>query len=187
MQQNLFDEVGQWSIDKLKLLEKYLHAYTTILTNQQWCRALHYIDAFAGAGTAIDRETQEFLDASPRVAVNTDPPFTHLVFIDKDARRAAELERLQDEFAYRDIDIYQGDSNDIIVNKVIPQISRNERAFLLIDPYGMGVKWQTIELAARVGTFEVFVNYPLMAIFRNVVRGSPNGVSMEYLEGKPSA
>ena len=176
MQKNLFDKSGQWSIDKLKLLEKYLHAYTVILTNKDWCCGVHYIDGFAGGGKAINRETQKFIDASPRIAINTVPPFNRLIFIEKSRKRIAQLKQLQGEFPERQIEIYQGDCNDIIVNRVIPSVPRKERGFLLLDLYALDVDWQTIATAAAARTMETMINFPLMDIFRNVVRKSPDMV-----------
>ncbi len=176
MQKNLFDELGQWSIDKLKLLEKYLHAYTVILTKQSWCRGVHYVDGFAGGGKAIDRETQEFIDASPMRAVNTEPPFDRLIFIEKSQDRIAQLHKLRAQFSDRRIEIYEGDCNDIIVNTVIPSIPRNERGFLLLDPYALHIEWQTIEMAARARTVEIMINLPLMAVYRTVAGKTPEDI-----------
>ena len=48
--------VGPWAKDKLVRLAKYLHAYTTIMQKQQWCRRYIYIDAFAGPGAHAVRK-----------------------------------------------------------------------------------------------------------------------------------
>ena len=42
--------VGPWAQDKLDRLRKYLHAYTSIMKEQKWCKGYYYIDAFAGPG-----------------------------------------------------------------------------------------------------------------------------------------
>ena len=39
---------GNWTRDKLRILEDYLKAYTTALKNQSF--RLWYVDAFAGTG-----------------------------------------------------------------------------------------------------------------------------------------
>ena len=173
MPQKLFDEVGPWSVDKLQLLGKYLVAYTKILTNQEWCRGVHYIDGFAGGGKAIDRETQEFIDASPRIAINTEPQFDRLIFIDLEPRRVAQLQALKEEFPDRAIEIYEGDCNEILVDKVIPSMPHDERGFLLLDPYALHVDWQTIKKAGEAGVIEIMVNFPLLDIFYNVIHDRP--------------
>ena len=50
--------VGPWVQEKLEYLRKYLHAYTTILSKQQWLKGYFYIDAFAGPGTLKIRQQQ---------------------------------------------------------------------------------------------------------------------------------
>lgn len=178
MQQNLFDQVGDWSKQKLAKLGKYLKAYTTILKGpkQSWCRAIHYVDGFAGTGEVQDRETRRFLEGSPKVALKTKPGFDRFVFIELDPERAERLQCLRQEFPAADISVYKADCNKVLIEEVIPLVGRNERAFLLLDPYGLHVNWQTIEAAAETRTFEVFINFPLMDILRNVVRESPEEV-----------
>ncbi len=174
MQRKLYDDLGDWSKDKLDLLEKYLHAYTKILTGpkqRKWCRGVHYIDGFAGGGKAIDRETQEFMDASPLIAVKTDPPFDRLIFIELKPDRVARLEALKEDYPDRTIEVYRADCNDILVKKVIPSIPpRKQRGFLLLDPYALHIDWNTIETAAESGAIEIMLNFPLMAIYRSVIR-----------------
>ncbi len=184
MQQNLFDDVGAWSKQKLDKLHDYLHAYTTILKspNQSWCRAIHYVDGFAGTGEVRDRQTREFLDGSARVALTTKPPFDKFAFIELDPKRAQQLRGLREEFPRPDISVKEGDCNKVLVEEVIPLVGRNERAFLLLDPYGLHVNWRTIEAAAEAGTFEVLINFPLMDILRNVVRESPEEVDPRQIQ-----
>ena len=40
---------GDWTRDKLRMVERYLNAYTTVFKNKDDFR-LMYIDAFAGSG-----------------------------------------------------------------------------------------------------------------------------------------
>ena len=47
---DLDDVVGFWSELKLEIIEKYLPAYTTILSNQGTRFRFIYVDAFAGSG-----------------------------------------------------------------------------------------------------------------------------------------
>ena len=67
---------GPWTEQKLKILERYLDAYTTALKNQRF--ELVYIDAFAGTGhikspdrDAIDRDAID-RDAIDRDAIDRD-------------------------------------------------------------------------------------------------------------------
>src|SRR5438309_10972297 len=112
--------VGPWAVDKLGRLGKYLDAYTQILHGQSWCKGFYYIDAFAGPGShrvrpkkkkatrrhpllkvadyaEAEPQVNEFIDGSPRVALGLAHPFTAYVFVDKNRRRVAELQKLEQE------------------------------------------------------------------------------------------
>ena len=69
------DEVGSWSRKKLKLLSEYVIAYTSIMNSPSVRKGCYYIDAFAGSVTPWDKEMQQYIDGSPRVALNTSPGF----------------------------------------------------------------------------------------------------------------
>ena len=170
------DEVGPWTRKKLELLNKYLSAYTTILTAQPWCRGVHYIDAFAGASVHVDRETQELLDGSPRIAINAAPPFDRLMFVENDPERVQRLNALKDEHPDRNIEVLAGDCNHVLPH-ICQQIPGNERAFLLLDPYNLGVRWDTIEAAASAGrhrAIEIMINFSLYDALLNMVRKRPD-------------
>ena len=164
------EEVGPWSKRKLTLLSKYLDVYTKILSNQDWCRGIHYIDAFAGAGQHLDRETQELLDGSPRRALEVEPHFDRLVFIEIRPEKAAALRELQREYPDRRIDVCEGDCNELLP-AIFDSLSRWDRAFLLLDPYNLGVHWKTIERAAAAGdgkAVEILINFSLLHANRTV-------------------
>lgn len=73
---------GDWTIEKLERVRKYLVAYATIMNRQKFRFA--YIDAFAGTGyrnfkddgknvplfpEIFEQETRKFLEGSARIAV----------------------------------------------------------------------------------------------------------------------
>jgi three-Cys-motif partner protein len=190
-------EVGPWARQKLDALGKYLHAYTTILRKQTWLDGYVYVDAFAGPGSHVIRknsqesdvqlsmltdyqaefdEHREFLNGSPRVALNIQHPFTHYVFVEQDPQRSGLLQRLQEEYEGRSILIREKDCNEYLRDQLI----RNHRldwsrwrAVVLLDPFGMQVPWQTIEGLAGLRTVEVIINFPVgMAIQRLLPRSA---------------
>jgi len=80
-----FDEIGYWSEIKLEIIKDYATAYSTILSAQENPRLSHvYIDAFAGPGVHVSRETGEYVDGSPLNALLVKPPFRDFFFIDID-------------------------------------------------------------------------------------------------------
>ena len=75
---------GDWTSEKLEILEKYLDAYTTALKHQRF--RLIYIDAFAGSGT-VDLGSggpavENLIRGSAERAIGiANKPFDHLVFV----------------------------------------------------------------------------------------------------------
>jgi three-Cys-motif partner protein len=197
--------VGKWAQDKLDRLRKYLAAYATILSKQVAngrFKGFYFVDAFAGPGrhavrgdpqdplqqvfgqfvasVARDEGQQRFIAGSPRIALETKPPFSRYVFIEKSAARAAELSKLKDEFSDYDVQIEPIDCNTYLLNKLSnPRVNWNHhRAVIFLDPFGMQVPWPTIQRLAATKAIEVLINFPeAMAIQRLLLRSGEFSVS----------
>jgi three-Cys-motif partner protein len=169
------DVIGKWSEEKLELLEKYLKAYARIMNSQKrkWLKAFHYIDAFAGSGQARAKDEERYIEGSPLRALQCDPPFDCYWFIEMSPWRVEKLKSLQSQFPNRKVIIRQGDCNQILREEIIPQITwgSNQRALIFLDPYGLQVEWTTVVALAKARTFDIFVNFPLMAVTRILKRG----------------
>jgi three-Cys-motif partner protein len=177
------DLIGKWSVEKLELLRKYLSAYVGVLTKQSWCKGYEYIDAFAGTGkpkTKDEEEYEIYVDGSPRIALSLEQPFTQYHFIEQSGWRAEKLKQLEKEYAgRRSITVYHGDCNKILREQILPQLAyaTKKRAIAFIDPFGMEFEWQTMEDIAKTKTIEVFLNFPNMAINREVLRKHPDKIT----------
>ena len=66
-----FDEIGYWTEIKLDIVRDYAKAYSTILATKPFSYA--YIDAFAGSGVHLARDTHEFVPGSPLNALRIEP------------------------------------------------------------------------------------------------------------------
>jgi len=163
-----FDEVGEWSELKLKIIQKYATAYSKILSNQGLLHCA-YIDGFAGAGHHISEKTKEMIPGSPLNALNVEPPFEDYYLIDLDGSRVAELQRLTAE--RRNVHIFSGDANSILLSEVFPNIRYESyrRGLCVLDPYGLHLNWNVITTAAQMRTIEIFLNFPVMDMNRNVL------------------
>ena len=163
------DEIGIWSEIKLDIIKEYANAFTTIMKGQEWCKGYVYIDAFAGPGVHISRQTGEFVSGSPLNALEIDNPFTEHHYIDIDKEKAETLKRLTGDRT--NINIYQEDCNEVLVKKILPmlQYESKKRALCILDPYGLHLHWETIMTAAKLKTTEIFLNFPLMDMNRNVL------------------
>lgn len=178
-----YDEIGYWSEIKLDIIKDYASAYSRILSAQQTPPLYHiYIDAFAGAGRHISKSTGEFILGSPTNALSINPPFKEYHFIDLDRQKIRSLEKQAG--SRNDVHIYHGDCNQVMLEKVIPKVKFKDyrRALCVLDPYGLHLDWQIISAIGQMGTFEIFLNFPIADINRNILRRKPESVLESQLE-----
>jgi three-Cys-motif partner protein len=164
------DAIGPWSEVKLDIVKKYATAYTTVLRTRPEIRKYLYIDAFAGAGAHISKQTGNFIRGSPLNALLVQPPFHEFHFIDLDGGRA---ERLKDLSAGRpDIYVYGRDCNDVLLDEVFPRARYVDyrRALCLLDPYALNLKWDVIRAAGQAKSIEIFLNFMVMDVNMNVLK-----------------
>jgi three-Cys-motif partner protein len=181
---------GSWTEIKLNAVADYLGFYTRALQSapspndpfETW-----YVDAFAGTGDrTVDRGTSGLFAAQPGVldrvrlegsarrAIAVDPPFRHLVFIEKDAERFTALESLKTEFPNRDIRCVRGDANEelrrVFTEGPWQHRSRSgmQRAVVFLDPYGMSVRWDTLCFLSETRRTDVWYLFPLHAALRQL-------------------
>jgi three-Cys-motif partner protein len=197
---------GNWTRDKLRILEDYLKAYTTALKNQSF--RLWYVDAFAGTGYVNmdsgeviqgnllfseggwDIETANILKGSVRRAIDVDDkPFDEFVFVDLDFGYAAELSKLRHEFRDRNIHVVSDDANTFLQNWCV---SRNrhlgtpwdgERAVVFLDPFATEVDWQTVQSISETLSVDLWVLFPLSALTRMLPNErEPDNASAAHLD-----
>jgi three-Cys-motif partner protein len=175
-----FDEIGYWSEIKLDIVRKYAQAYSTILSTRPFEHV--YIDAFAGAGVHVARSTGQFVRGSPLNALLIEPPFQEFFLIDMDAGKAEHLARLVGDRS--DVFIYEGDCNEILLEKVFPKVRYEDyrRGLCLLDPYGLHLNWEIIQTAGQMQSIEIFLNFPVADMNRNVLWHDPSRVSAEQAQ-----
>lgn len=178
-----FDEIGGWSELKLEILKKYAHAYSTILSAQTKTPLFHvYIDAFAGAGEHLSRGTQEFVPGSPLNALAVRPQFREFHLIDIAPEKTENLRELIGP--RNDVFIYQGDCNEILLKHVFPRVRYDQyrRGLCVLDPYGLHLDWKVISTAGQMKSLDVFLNFPVQDMNRNVFWKDPEGVDEAQIQ-----
>ena len=178
---------GPWTEHKLECVKKYLRAYTTIMAKQNFRFA--YIDAFAGTGyreLEQDGDTESamfpefdspevigFQQGSVRNALEVKPPFQKYVFIEKSAKKHAELVKLTDEFLLKpeftagSIKCVHGDANQYLRDLCRPGMDwRAHRALVFLDPFGMHVEWETIKAIAHTRAIDLWILFPIGTVNR---------------------
>lgn len=173
------DEIGYWSEIKLDIIRKYATAYSTVLSAQPGIRGHVYVDAFAGAGIHVSRRTGAFIPGSPLNALNVQPPFKEFHFIDLDGGRAQGLRSMAG--ARKDVHVYQGDCNGILLEKVFPKVRYTDyrRALCLLDPYGLNLNWEVMRTAGKEKSIEIFLNFMVMDMNMNVLKHDRSKVRPE--------
>ncbi len=118
-----------------------------------------------------------FVPGSPSNALNVQPPFREYHFIDLNAGKVENLQRLAG--ARKDVHIYEGDCNEVLIKQIYPTLHYESyrRALCLLDPYGLNLKWQVIFQAGQLGTVDMFLNFPVMGMNRNALWRNPDRVS----------
>lgn len=174
---------GSWTDIKLNRLRKYLTAYTNAMKKQRHRYKLVYIDAFAGTGyrtSPKEGEKEDFLfsemehsiDGSARIALQVAPEFDQYIFIERDSKKFAELQRLKQEFSHlaeRILPINE-DANTYLKKLCDASTWKDRRGVLFLDPFGMQVDWDTIKTIAKTEAIDVWYLFPLMAISRMLKR-----------------
>lgn len=170
------DRVGEWSVEKLEIVRKYAAAYSTIMSKQPGFTH-HYIDGFAGAGEHISKTTGNLIPGSALNVLAIKPPFDHYVLVDKNRKRVENLKQLIG--ARTDVEFLQGDCSTILLKDVLPQIQyqRKRRALCLLDPYGVHLEWAVIEMAGKLGTVDLLLNFPTMDMNMNALLTDPRKVN----------
>lgn len=175
-------EFGGVSTDlKLSLVEGYLRAFTVALSGKF---ELWYIDAFAGTGERTVRHAAqegdlltpsqdawvERLRGSARIAIETDPPFDRITFIDAKRKHCQALQSLAASHPGRNIEVVRAKANEAIRAEIAQQDWTNKRAVMFLDPYGMHVDWETLKAIQRTKAIDVWYLVSLAGLFRQATR-----------------
>jgi three-Cys-motif partner protein len=173
---------GQHTELKLSIIEGYLRAFTTAL--RPHFKNLWYIDAFAGTGSRTVRterkgaslveapadEVVERRRGSAQIAIDTQPFFDFLVFIEKNKNYVAALNDLAAHNLQRQIVVAEEDANTALRRLVANNRWDDKRAVVFLDPYGMEVEWSTLEVIASTQAIDVWFLFPLAGLFRQATR-----------------
>jgi len=172
-----YDEINYWSEIKLDIVRKYASAYSRILSAQKNPSLHHiYIDAFSGAGKHISKKTGEFIPGSPLNALLINPPFKEYHLIDLISEKVNSLRSMAKE--YQNVSVYEGDCNKLLLEDVFPRAKYEDyrRALCLLDPYGLHLNWEVILKAGQMKSIEIFLNFPVADMNRNVLWRNPEKV-----------
>ena len=167
-----------WTDLKLDVIGAYLLEFTKVLKNK--FGELLYIDVFSGSGARevlhkgapanlVEEAREEWIEerrGSARIALDTQPVFTKLVFIERKRAFCRALRQLAESYPGRDVDILRGDANEMILQAIARPTWAGARAVMFIDPYGMQLSWSTLEAIRRTEAIDVWYLVTLQGLYR---------------------
>ncbi|MCB1060122.1 MAG: three-Cys-motif partner protein TcmP [Calditrichaeota bacterium] len=168
------DVIGDWSENKLEIIEKYARPYSQIMTSKGFYHI--YIDAFAGSGRHISRRSEKEVLGSPRIALATSPPFREYHFVEWNEKRAEGLRVLEQE--HSNLKVYFGDCNNVLPREIFPLLARSgkQRALCILDPYALNYDWNLICAAAQTKKVDLILTFMMMDVQMNVLLKDPNTI-----------
>lgn len=170
---------GKHTQRKLDVVANYLAAYVTVMKKKDF--RLHYVDGFAGSGASTSKAesqksedstlfpTDAVMEGSPVRALGVEPPFDHYVFIEKSEENVLSLSGLRAQYPGRQIEISQGDANERLrefCDRIAP--NRLDRAVIFLDPFGLSVRWETIERIAATRKVDLWYLVPVDGMSRQI-------------------
>jgi three-Cys-motif partner protein len=161
---------------KLRILNEYLHAWTTIFfsisSQKHWhnWQEVYYVDCFAGRGKYHKNRNENSVDGSPLLALKCASEFQRnskykgvkmkCIFVENDKNVAKNLREFCESYEDRgDYEIYEDDFNNVIA-KIINETNYHP-AFFFVDPDGIKeLKKESIEtIVNRKGPTDILLNY----------------------------
>ncbi len=162
---------GNWTVEKLDILSKYLNAYSCALKNQYFNRI--YIDAFAGTGKIETNGKTEEIPGSAQLSLQCVEQFDEYIFIEKKKKFANELNNMISStfptIAHK-VRIFNDDANEILTEICHKYSWEKNRAVLFLDPYATAVKWDTLKTIAQTKAIDVWYLFPFSAINRMITK-----------------
>ena len=174
---------GNWTREKLTILDAYLDAYTSALKKQHF--ELVYIDAFAGSGgyfSTNDNGFKEFHRGSVSIALDIrDKEFDSFVFVEKSKQRHAALETLKAKHRNRRIELVNDDANTFLNG--LGSGWDHKRGVLFLDPFGTQVDWSTIEKISSLNALDLWILFPVSAVARLLpLQQEPDAIDIQWTE-----
>lgn len=140
------EDVGSWSDLKYRLIQYYGYLFTKSMQGK-W-KGLVYVDLYAGAGQSRVKGTGEILLGSPLIALSLGIQFDQYIFCEQNQDKLEALKaRVAQRFPEANVKFIHGDCN-LQIDQILKLIQRNTLGVCLIDPYDLGIKFETVRKLA---------------------------------------
>lgn len=158
-----------WTRNKLEILAGYLPAFNSASARSP---ERLYIDLMAGEPFNRDAATGEEFDGSARLALDSDPPFTHLAFCELPGKAETLRADLRTHHSDRAFQVYPGDCNATI-DRVLADLSDWKWAptFVFADQHAAEIQWETLRKIAAFKTGATKAEIWLLTSPAETIRG----------------
>lgn len=149
---------GEWTETKIRVFKKYLLAYMQIMKSKSW--KLIYFDGFAGSGDIQTNNEKEIIEGIARHVLSFNEPreFDLYYFVEKNVTNAQYLQAIVSaEYPNKVSKTFVRPGEDCnkklvdMANFLRQPKGKNYKAIAFLDPYGMQVKWSSIEALKGLG------------------------------------
>lgn len=156
---------GDWTNEKLTIIDDYLNFYTTAMSKQRV--KLVYIDAFAGSGQTILPDGTE-VDGSALISLQYNFDEYYFIEIDKDRKETLQ-KRIMDKYPDKisKIHIINDNCNNSLID-ILNRLTVYQRGVMFLDPYALELDWNVLEAANKTNVLDVWYLFPLNALVRNL-------------------
>ena len=147
---------GEWTIQKIDIVVDYAKAYLTIMNKYPQFKTI-YFDGFAGSGDIYRNDKIDFeiiKGAAIRILeVNEPKPFDIYYFVELDEKNRNELKKsVHEKFSEKNSYVVCEDCNKKLDDmSSFLKTHPNHKVLAFIDPYGMSLKWSSIEVLKNLG------------------------------------
>ncbi len=105
------------------------------------------------------------MDGSAKIALELENSFYKYIFIEINSKKAEKLNELKKQYK-KNIEIIVGDSNTELINLCNKIDWPNYRAVLFLDPFGMQIKWETLEFISKHSLIDLWLLFPISTVNR---------------------
>lgn len=141
---------GNWTYQKIKIIEDYAKAYLEIMKNRPYWKLL-YFDGFAGSGEIridgpLDSKVIEGA-AKKIVAIKEPKMFDLCYFVEFDKQKARNLQASLHQIRKAGVVVVEDDCNRKLQDMagfLKSKKGKNHKVLAFIDPCGMEVDWESI-------------------------------------------
>ncbi len=137
---------GQHTLQKIATVRYYLEAFDKACTRTKLYGGWTFVDTFAGSGLVRVRDTERFFEGSALIGLRSGASIVHAIEL-QESNVAALQQRANDRGIGAALRTRVGNANSI-APEIIAQIPPLTPVFVLQDPEGMELKWETVKAVA---------------------------------------